>query len=409
MNDDDGVPAPEHWATLIGESVLILAPHIVALSRLEDLVPLIEADHRVMRVYAVPEDGEDRPDVAERVRARGDVLLSMPQTRRNTHGLVLAASSRGLGDVRGPALMVPHGGGLGQYRPQRTETDGELVTGLHPAQLIRDGRVRPDRIALTHERELDVLAQFCPQAVPHAVVAGDPAFDRLVATAKFRDRHRRALGVTDDREILLVTSTWSPRSGFGRNPELFRQVVEAAPRDRFRVIASLHPQIWSQHGIGQVLGWLSDAVEAGLVVLAPYTDWRGAVVAADFVMADYTSIGTFAAGLGTPVLRLPHGPQPLLEGSPTAVLAQHAPLWDTTRPLLPQLDAAADAQCRGLGARIAGLLTSRPGEAGTILRKEMYDLAGLSEPVRAVPVSPAPVPELVSWPVVPRPPRRPGG
>src|SRR3954452_7779834 len=76
MNDDDGVLAPEHWATLIGESVLILAPHIVALSRLEDLVPLIEADHRVMRVYAVPEDGEDRPDVAERVRARGDVLLS---------------------------------------------------------------------------------------------------------------------------------------------------------------------------------------------------------------------------------------------------------------------------------------------------------------------------------------------
>ena len=397
MNDDDGVP-PEHWATLIGESVLVLAPHVAALARLEDLVPLVEADHRMMRVYAVPEDGEDRPDAAERIRARGDVLLSMPQARRDTHGLVLAASSRGLGDVRGPALMVPHGGGLGQYRPQRTETDGELVTGLDPTQLMRDGRVRPDRIALTHERELDVLARFCPQAVSHAVVAGDVAFDRLVTATKFRDRHRLALGVADDREILLVTSTWSPRSGFGRNPGLFRQVVDAAPRDRFRVVASLHPQIWSQHGVGQVLGWLSDAIEAGLGVLAPHTDWRGAVAAAAYVMADYTSVGTFAAGLGTPVLRLPHGPQPLLDGSPAAVLAAHAPLWDRTRPLLPQLDAAAHAQCRGLGARIARLLTSRPGEAGKILRKEMYDLAGLSEPARAVPLSPAPVPELVPRP-----------
>ncbi|MET8849637.1 hypothetical protein [Amycolatopsis sp. NPDC004625] len=368
----------------------------MALTRLEDLVRLIETDHRTQRVYAVPDDGEDRPDTAERIRARGEVLLSMRQARRDTHGLVLAASSRGLGDVRGPALMVAHGGGLGQYRPWRTATDDGLVTGLHPEQLVRDGRVRPDRIALAHERERDLLARFCPEAVPHAVVTGDIAFDRLVATGQHRDRHRRALGVTDDREILLVTSTWSPRSGFGSNPELFRQVVAAAPRDRFRVVASLHPQIWSQHGTGQVLGWLSEGVEGGLAVLAPHTDWRGAVAAADHVLADYTSVGTFAAGLGTPVLRIPHGPQPMLAGSPSAVLAERAPLWDVTRPLLPQLDAAAGAQSRGLGARIAGLLTSRPGEAATILRKVMYELLGLSEPSRTAPLSPAPVPEIVS-------------
>ncbi|EOD64293.1 hypothetical protein [Amycolatopsis vancoresmycina] len=368
----------------------------MALTRLEDLVPLLESDHRTQRVHAVPDDGEDRPDAAERIRARGEVLLSMQQARQDTHGLVLAASSRGLEAVRGPALLVAHGGALGQYRPWRTAADGDLVTGLHPGQLVRDGRVRPDRIALAHERELDVLARFCPEAVPHAVVAGDIAFDRLVATTEHRERHRRALGVTDDREVLLVTSTWSPRSGFGRNPELFREIVEAAPPDRFRVVASLHPQIWSHHGRGQVLGWLSDALDAGLAVLAPHTDWRGAVAAADHVLADYTSVGTFAAGLGTPVLRIPHEPQPMLAGSPAAVLAEHAPLWDVTRPLLPQLDAAAGAQDRGLGARIAGLLTSRPGQAGTILRKEMYELLGLSEPARAVPLSPAPLPAVVS-------------
>ncbi|MGW4059501.1 hypothetical protein ACWEGE_14525 [Amycolatopsis sp. NPDC004747] len=399
MNDEDD----RHWATRLGKSVLVLAPHSVALGRLGDLLPLLETDHRTQRVYAVPEDGEDRPDAADLIRGRGEVLLSAQQAEQTTHGLVLAASTRGLDRVRGPALLVPHGGGLGQYRPWRTEAAGKLVTGLDPAQLMPAGRVRADRIALTHVRELDLLAETCPQAVPHAVVAGDIAFDRLVASTPYREQYREALGVTDDREIILVTVTWSPRSGFGIEPDVFRHIVDAARWDGFLVVASLHPQIWSQHGAGQVLGWLSDAIEAGLVVLAPHTDWRGAVAAAGYVMADYTSVGPFAAGFGTPVLRIPHGPQPLLPGTPAAVLAEHAPLWDATRPLLPQLRAAADRQCCGLGARIAGLLTSCPGQAGRILRKTMYDLLGLTEPARAVLVPPAPLPRPVSRPAVPLP------
>jgi len=393
MTGTDGAAAPgRHWATRLGKSVLVLAPHVVALARLEDLLPLLEADHRTQRVFAVPDDGEDRPDAAERVRAGGEILLSAQQAAQTTHGLVLAGSTRGLDDVRGPVLLVPHGGGLGQYR------SGELVTGLHPEQLVSRGRVRADRIVLTTGRELDLLAEACPQAVPHAVVAGDVAFDRLCASAPYRALYRRELGVTGDREIVLVTVTWSTRSAFGVDPDVFRRVVDAA--SGAQVVASLHPQIWSQHGTGQVLGWLTDAIEAGLVVLAPRTDWRGAVVAADFVMADYTSVGTFAAGFGVPVLRLPHAPQPLLAGSPTAVLAEHTPLWDRTRPLPPQLETA---RCHGLGAHLAGLLTARPGQAGKILRREMYDLLGLGEPARAVPFSPAPLPRLIRTPVIPLP------
>ncbi|MGW5744982.1 hypothetical protein [Amycolatopsis sp. NPDC003861] len=401
MNDDGGAAPARCWTTRVGESALVLVPHPVALARLEDHVPLLETDHRVQCVFTVPEDGEDRPDAADLVRAHGGLLLSAKQAAQTTHGLVLAGSTRGLDAVRGPRLLVPHGGGLGQCR------SGEHTTGLHPEQLLHDGRVRADRIVLTHGRELDLLAEICPQAVPHAVVAGDIAFDRLVASAPYRDQYRQALGVTDDREILVVTVTWSARSGFGIDPGLFRRVVDAAPRAQ--VVASLHPQIWSQHGIGQVLGWLADAIEAGLVVLAPYTDWRGAVVAADHLMADYTSVGTFAAGFGVPVLRIPHAPQPLLPGSPTAVLAENTPLWDRSRPLLPQLEAAQEAQCHGLGAHIAGLLTSRPGQAGKTLRKEMYALLGLSEPARPVPLSPAPLPRRTTWPLIPMPRARPLG
>ncbi|MEU0529613.1 hypothetical protein [Amycolatopsis tolypomycina] len=393
MTDDDVPERP--WATRIGKSVLVLAPHPVALARLRDLLPLVESDHRVQHVYSVPDDGEDRPDAADLVRADGGILLPARQAGRMSHGLVLAGSTRGLDDVAGPALLVPHGGGLGQYR------SGERVTGLDSAQLVRAGRVRADRIVLTHARELDLLAETCPQAVPHAVVAGDIAFDRLVASLPYRERYRRKLGVRPGQELVVVTSTWSARSGFGVDPELFRRVVDAAPGAQ--VVASLHPQIWSQHGTGQVLGWLSDAIEAGLTVLAPHTDWRGAFVAADCVMADYTSVGCFAAGLGTPVLRIPHGPQPLLPGTPAAVLAEHTPLWDATRPLLPQLAAARAAVDSDLGAHIAGLLTSRPGQAGKILRKTMYDLLELDEPARAVPVSPAPLPRRLTWPMIPVP------
>jgi len=406
MNGDPWVRSPigdrdRHWSTRIGKSVLVLAPHIVALARLDDLLPLLEADHRTQRVYTIPESDSWR-DVEEELRDREEIVLPLSQAAEDAHGLVLAGSIRGIDDVRGPKFLVPHGGGFGQFRnwrsPAAKDSDGP-TTGLHPDQLLRNGEVREDTtIVLTQERELDLLSQFCPQAIPHALLAGDIAFDRLVASAGLRHLYRRALGVTDDREIVLVTSTWSPKSGFGSNPDLFRHVLDALPRDRFQVIATLHPQIWSHHGTGPVLGWLSDCIDAGLGVLAPRTDWRGAVVTADYLMGDFTSVTGFAAGFGTPVLRIPHGPQPLLPGSPTAVLAEHSPSWDPARPLVAQLHHAADAQERGLGARITGLLTSRPGQAAEILRPAMYRMLGLHEPARARPWSPAPLPRLVSLP-----------
>ncbi|WP_284745636.1 hypothetical protein [Amycolatopsis sp. RTGN1] len=404
MTDEPWVRSPigdrdKDWATLIGDSVLVLAPHIAALARLDDLIPLIEADDRIQRVYAVPEC-DTWPDVLSELHDRGEIVLPLWQAGRHEHGLVLAGSIRGTDQVRGPVMLVPHGGGFGQYRSSRpSDPEGrDPITGLHPDQLMRDGEVRAETIVLTHDRELELLTRFCPQAVPHALVAGDIAFDRLVASAPFRDHYRKALGVPDDREIVLVTSTWSPRSGFGSNPDLFRHILDALPGDRFQVVATLHPQIWSHHGTGQVLGWLSDSIRSGLTVLAPRTDWRGAVVAADYLMGDFTSVTGFAAGLGTPILRLPHGPQHLLPGSPTAVLAGHSPGWDPGRPLVPQLGAAVEAQSRGLRDRIAGLLTSCPGQAGTVLRSAMYRMLGRSQPARRQPWSPAPLPRISSGP-----------
>ncbi|WP_410566985.1 hypothetical protein [Amycolatopsis sp. cmx-4-61] len=172
-------------------------------------------------------------------------------------------------------------------------------------------------------------------------------------------------------------------------------------------MALLHPAIWSQYGHAWVCGVLADCLDAGMILIAPGSDWRGPIAAADFVLGDYGSVPTFAAGIGTPVLKLPHGPQPLLEGTPAASLSAEAPGWDPERPLEPQLEAAARAQRQGLGLHIADQLTSVPGKAAQNLQDVMYRLLGLTAPA---PVSHqkqhVPYPRLVNWPRDVRPPRR---
>lgn len=383
-----------HWSTRLGSaSVLVLVPHVVAGTRLLDLLPLLEADHRVQVVFTVPEPWESWEATHQFVHAQGGVVLPWAQARRGNYDLVLAASTRGIDEVTGPVLLIPHGGGFGQYRPWRppgNEAGWQPVVGLDADQLMREGRVRADTIVLVHDRELDVLARACPRAVPAAIVAGDIAFDRLSASLPFREHYRRALGVDDDRQLVVVTSTWSERSAFGRHPDLFERVLAELPPERYRVVGALHPQIWSQHGTWQVRAWLADCLRAGLTLLPPEEGWRAALVAADHLIGDYGSVTGYAAGIGTPVLLATDDTQVLLPGTPTAVVAGLAPRWCPGRPLLPRLRAAESA--RDTAGIVRSLLTARPGRAAAILRAEMYRLLGLGEPARAVPASPLPLP-----------------
>jgi hypothetical protein len=178
---------------------------------------------------------------------------------------------------------------------------------------------------------------------------------------------------------------------------MFDRIVAELPPDRYRVVAALHPQIWSHHSPWQLRAWLADAVRAGLTLIPPEDGWRAALVAADHVIGDYGSVTGYGAAAGASILLANTPGRPLLPGTPTAVLAGHAPLWRVDQPLTPQLHAAAEARdATGLPELIRGLLTSRPGRAGQILRRTMYGLLGLSEPARAVPTSPVPLPEPVA-------------
>lgn len=388
-----------HWSTRLGcRVVLVMVPHMVAGTRLADLLPLLEADHRVQVVFTIPETHASWTATTEYVRGLGGVVLPWCQARQLEYDLVLAGSVRGLDDVAGPALLVPHGGGFAQYRSYRPPTgdDGrEPLLGLDPSRLVNEGRVRAEAIVLTHDSELAVLRRTCPRAVSKAVVVGNIAFDRLVASTAYRARYRSALEVGAGQQLVVVSSTWSERSAFGRYPDLFSRVLAELPPERYKVVGLLHPAIWSQHGEWQVRAWLAGCLRDGLSLVRPEEGWRGALVAADHVIGDYGSVTGFAAGLGAPVLLVDGPAVPLLEGSPTAIMYDRAPRWSFDRPLVPQLNALAVAHRPDAYGDVRALLTTRPGQAARVLRQTMYRLMGLSEPDRPVAASPVPLPRVV--------------
>jgi hypothetical protein len=354
--------------------VLVVVPHLVAGTRLMDVVPLLEADHRVQVVFAIPDSDGTWHGTQDFVRAQGGVVLPWRQAVRERFGLVLAASYRGVDEVRGPALVLPHGAGA--LKSRHRDWRGH---GLDRAALVRDGRVVASTIVLSHDDEMAVLRESCPEAAPSALVGGDICLDRMAASLPYREWYRRALGVKPEQTLVAVSSTWTEQSTFGAHPELYRRLLDRG----HRVAAVVHPNVWSVHGAWQVRAWLADCVRAGLVVIPPEEGWRAALVASDVVVGDHGSTTQYAAAIGRRMLLIPCGDGVVRAGSLADRLARRVPTVDPDRP---DVDRAT-----GGHEWIAESITSRPGAAATILRRAMYRLLGLPEPARAIPVSPVPL------------------
>lgn len=389
-----GVP----WMTRTGcKQVLVMMDQMVAGTRLLDLLPLLEADHRVQVVFTVPEPPEFWRASHQFVEAQGGVVIPWSQARHLRFDLAIAGGQFGIDEVDAPVMLVPHGYGFGQYRlrPRVEGDERELVMNLDREQLMRDGRVRAEAIVLIHDAEREVLLRTCPPAVPRAVVAGNIAFDRLMASMGHRRRYRAALGADERRKLVVVSSTWTSQSAFGRHPDLFERLMAELPPQDYQVVGLLHPNIWSHHGRRQVRAWLEDCLRAGLGLVPPEEGWRAALIAADFVIGDYGSVTGYAAGMGVPLLLAAEPDDAPLEGSPTAALFDAAPRWRPERPLAAQLAEAKAAYAPDTYAEVRNRLTSRPGIAAALLRGTMYRLLGLPEPDRPARVAPVPSPILI--------------
>jgi hypothetical protein len=381
-------------------TVLVVVPHMVAGTRLMDVVPLLEGDHRIQVTFVVApnELGEMWDRTEDYVRAQDGFVLPWEQAMQDRFDLVLAASPTGVDELLGKLMLMPHGAGaLGSRLRYRSVGPGAAAAHcLDQHVLLRRGQLLPAALILSSESELADLERSCPQALPVTVMAGDICYDRLTVSLPYRQHYRHALGVRDGEKLITVTSTWRPESAFGRHRDLFDRLQTDLPADEYRVAAVLHPNIWTVHGAWQVRAWLADNIRAGLIVLPPEEGWRAALVAADWVVGDHGSVTQYAAAVtDAPVLLAAFPDHDIRPGSLADVVARSAPRLRLDRRMPPQLAAAAAAYDPQRQVPVRELITARPGRAAAILRQHMYQLMNLPEPDRPVSAAPVPLPRPI--------------
>ncbi|MFI7639906.1 hypothetical protein [Nonomuraea sp. NPDC049400] len=168
-------------------TVLAVARTVTTAGRLLDMVPLFRSDRRLQVLFTVSGGSAFDDGVADYLREVQARTVTWAQAVDTPFDLAISASANGdLHRLQAPLLLVPHGAGH-----NRLLRSAEGISGLARRQLVHEGRVVPAAIALSHDEQLTRLARDCPEAVPRAVVTGDPVFDRMVANAERRDRYRR--------------------------------------------------------------------------------------------------------------------------------------------------------------------------------------------------------------------------
>lgn len=385
----------DHRITRTGcRTVLVMVPTTTAGTRLLDVIPLLEADHRIQVVFTVPEVGDRWQGVEEFVRGWGGLVVPWPQAVQHRWDLVISASHRHIDAVHGRILIMPHGAGAVKSRrySRKAGTPTQPTTGLDRELLTFRGRVIPAVIALTHDRELSLLRRTCPEALPVAVVAGDLCLDRLMASRPFRQRYRQALGVADHEKLITVSSTWSPDSTFGRHLELYERLLDESAGGPVRIAAVLHPNVWAVHGAWQVRAWLTGAIRKGLMIIPPEHGWGATMIATDHVIGDHGSTTSYAAAIGRPVHLATFPDHNLRRRSVSGALARTASRLEHDQPLLPQLCHQTDDHPSD---RLASQISARRGQSAVIMRDTMYRLLELPLPPFPPPTSALPLPQPV--------------
>ncbi|SEG79901.1 hypothetical protein SAMN05444920_104766 [Nonomuraea solani] len=394
-------PDAPRWVTCHSRrTVLVIVHTVTSGQRLLDVVRLLAADLRVQVVFTIAPDVFSN-GVAELLRRIGGVILPWRLAVREPFDLAVCAAYGGIENVHAPLVVIPHGAGYNKLVSRRLG-GGAVATlgvyGLSAQELVRDGTVIPSAIVLAHDTERRRLARTCPEAVAVAEVVGDASHDRLIASSHERRAYRRALGVADEHELVVVTSTWGPNSLFGRHAGLLRCMLTELPRDRYRIAALLHPNIWFGHGIWQIRSWLADCLRDELALVPPEADWRGVLIAADHVVGDHGSVAVYGTVCGASVSLVGNVVGDVDPQSAGGLLASTAPRLQLDQPLSAQLRWAAARHHPGQHAEIVQRLTSAPGRFDRNMRRLMYRLMRLPQPLILPRADPVPPPYLISSP-----------
>lgn len=382
----DRVPLPQpehrHWHTMGVERTVLVAVHtITSLIRLEDIVTSLEDDPRVQLIYTQVPDrfGEG---VDKRLRDMEVRVIPWNEATERVFDLVVGASLHRLEDLPAKArFAAPHGAGYNKLWPAWAwpgRDDDRPVYGLDRASLLDDdGRPVVDALILPHPDHLTTLARQCPEAVQNAVVAGDPCYDRFLVCREQRVHYRQRLGIRDAQVLVAVSSTWGQSSLLATHRELLMRLASELPNNH-RVIATVHPAVWAEHGPRQVRTWFREAHGVGLNLVDAYEDWRGLLAAADLLVADHSSLSAYAAGAELPVLFSHFAEGEVDANSIMAELAQQSPRLDTQAALVDQLAAARAAQPAQRKVTY-DRLAARKGVSAEIVRETLYRQLSLPE------------------------------
>ncbi|MFI2202482.1 hypothetical protein ACH47Z_17215 [Streptomyces sp. NPDC020192] len=384
----------ERWVTRAGcRRVLFVVHNVTSATRLLDVLPLFSGDLRVQMFATCTGSSPFLAGVPELLARAGLPVLPWEQARETPFDLAVSASYGGeLAAIQGKLAVLSHGVGYNKRLATPDNTGQHRTTpvfGLSPDWLLSDGRPLADATVLSHPEQLERLRSSCPEVAPTAVLAGDPCYDRILDALPQRALYRRALGVGPGQRLVVVSSTWAPRSLFGKAAEpaaddllpwLLSRLATELPADEYRTVAVLHPNIWYGHGPGQVRAWLDTARRAGLDAIPPLDGWRQALIAADCVLGDHSSVTYYAASIGIPVLLGAFPQQDLDPLSPVAALGRTAPRLVRRGSLRAQIDRAVASHNPGRYKELTEQTSSSPGESAALLRRLFYDLMDIPEP-----------------------------
>ncbi|WP_090005578.1 hypothetical protein [Lentzea albidocapillata] len=387
------------WTTRRPErTVLGVVHNVTSATRLFDVLPLLATDHRVEVIFACTGSSPFGMDVdphLDRNRVRQVGWSELAERRLD---LTISTSHGGpVHELNSPVVILPHGMGYNKYLNADTRKSRNPVFGLAPEWLLSEGVPIASSLVFSHDEQVERLRRSCPAALDVAVVAGDPCFDRMLASVPLRRTYRDAFGLQPGQQLVFVSSTWGPESLYGTAPKLVRELRDELPLDEFAVAVALHPNIWAHHSPWQVEMWLDDCRRRGVVLVPPEEGWRAGLIASDLVVGDHGSVTFYGAALGKPTLLATWPEHAVDPASPVGMFIAAADRLTPRRPLGEQARAAIE---RGrTHEEITRFTTSAPGAAARLLRAEFYRLLHLPEPEAPALTRVVPLPELS-----PRPP-----
>ncbi|MEU3955158.1 hypothetical protein AB0F45_23045, partial [Streptomyces achromogenes] len=386
MRETGRLPLPlrkdgPRWSTVVAErSVLGVVHNITSATRLLDLLAVFEGDERIQVFFTRTGSSELDGGTEEFLTSRGMARISWQDALSQPFDLAVATSRGGeLHRIPFPLIGAPHGAG---YNKVLSREPGAGAFGLTSEWLVHEGRVVPAAIVLSHDEQLRRLADGCPEAVPRAVVAGDPCLDQLRAGLSFRVAYRRALGLLPGQRLVVVSSTWGRDSVLGTpGADVLRRALAELPADEFRVLAAVHPNAWYGHGAWQIRHWLAPLTESGMLLPAPESEtWKAALCAADFLIGDHGSLTMYGTALGIPCVLGAFRDSAVARDSPMDRLGRLLPRLSRAVPLLPQLLHAARTQPDDPAlAVLRQSVSSAPGESARRLRRLFYTWLKLPE------------------------------